>query len=126
MSRRDIHAKRNGSAFADALRREATGLEWLHHAAIGTNPINGMSVSIEDFEKLSCVAAQNKPGFVCDYRVTVKTGFHLNEGTADGHAHAQAVTTLMILMNGGRPLVESSAVTARFVHSKGEWIRLPD
>jgi hypothetical protein len=32
----------------------------------------------------------------------------------------------MMLMNGGRPLVESSAVTARFVHSKGEWIRLPD
>ena len=90
------------------------------------NPLNGITVSAEDFEKLGCVAAQNKPGYVCDYRITIKTSFHSNEGSADGAAHAQAVTTLMTILNGGRPLVQTTAVTARFVKTNGEWIRLPE
>lgn len=88
------------------------------------NPLNGITLGVTDFEKLSCVPASGKPGFVCDYRITTRMSVHSNEGSAAGQGHAQAVNQLMSWLSGGRTEGSTSTVTARFVKSKGAWVRL--
>lgn len=88
------------------------------------NPLNGITVGIIDFEKLSCVPANGKPGFTCDYRIATRMHVHSNEGSAAGQGHAAAVNQLMSWLSGGRTEGSTSTVTARFVKAKGKWVRL--
>lgn len=90
------------------------------------NPLNGMTVQISDLKKIACADAKDKPGYICDYTMTASMSFHSNEGTSGGQQHANAVNQLMMMLNGGRPMVETTAATSRFVKSDGQWMRLPD
>lgn len=91
------------------------------------NPLNGASASIDQLEKLNCEPHKGKPGYFCDYILSVSLQFHSNEGTVDGNKHADAVQKLYDWLNGGSNAREA-IVSSRFLYvkSKNRWMRFKD
>lgn len=92
------------------------------------NPINGISGKITYVEKLGCVPARNRPGYLCDYLVEVDTQFHSNEGTVAGQNHAQAVQALFGWLQNTYAPPGPQTSTGRFlyVESRQRWMRMSD
>lgn len=89
------------------------------------NPAGGMSVEIQDFEKLECSPAQGRgrAGYDCRYLVTVRSQMYSPGGSAAGNEHADAVNKLMDVLTGGKIASNSKG---RFVKATGRWVVIHD
>ena len=83
------------------------------------NPIAGVEMEIEYFEKAGCRPANYGAGYFCTYVTTMSFRTHSNEGTAAGDAHADAVNQLLGALMGGRSVTDT--VTRRFVKAGNTW-----
>jgi hypothetical protein len=90
------------------------------------NALSGMSVQLQDFEKLGCARAQGRAGFQCDYMVRMGMKMYSTEGSAAGDAHAEAVNNLMEMITGGQSASAQQNASARFVRARGRWVVLRD
>lgn len=87
---------------------------------------SGAKIRIEQFQKLDCVRATSKPGYVCDYMASVDMRFHSNEGTAAGNAHADAVNTLLgwVMNQAGGNVPTAQQGRFLYVESLKRWVKL--
>lgn len=92
------------------------------------NPVNGARVLITSFDKLACVNALGRPGYTCDYSMSMEMTFHSNDGTSDGRKHAEAVGEVWNYLNEMTNAPKETAGTARFLYvkSKKRWVRLDE
>jgi hypothetical protein len=86
------------------------------------NPINGMSLTFIQFNKIACEKA-SRPGFNCDYEYAGRMSAHSNEGTAAGNNHSQAVNALMGMLGAQE---SRGAGSKRFVKSGKRWIMIQE
>lgn len=92
------------------------------------NPLNGITTRITGVEKLGCSPAHARAGYVCDYIVELDTQFYSNEGTADGHRHAEAVQTLFGWLQNAhsQPGPQTSSGRFLYVPSRNRWMKMSD
>lgn len=89
-------------------------------SAIVQNPINGMEMVIDEFEKHQCRVSTTSTGYVCTYSIRVGVNFFSNEGTRAGDDHARAVNMLFGWMSGGANQ-PAELVERRFFMSGDSW-----
>lgn len=83
------------------------------------NPIAGMTIKIEKFEKLGCKPANYGAGYECTYNSTISQSFHSNDGTARGDQQADAWNKFLKGLGGG---AVNETTTKNFALSKEGWI----
>lgn len=82
--------------------------------------INGVTMTIDSFEKLGCQLPKEGAGYICSYFARVGLSAHSNEGTQAGDRHANATNQILRGMMAGRGSVGETA-TRRFLRTADGW-----
>ena len=85
------------------------------------NPIAGVTIKMEKFEKIGCAPPNYGPGYFCSYNVNVSMTLFSNEGSEGAARHMNALNYLMRLLAGGNGVV-TERVTRKFVWSNDRWV----
>lgn len=93
------------------------------NAVSADNALSGVSLTLNNFQKIACEKADGKAGYNCDYSFALQTKYYSNEGTAAGDRHADGMNALNEILGGGGQRVTTTS--GRFVLSGKRWRLIP-